>query len=105
MNANSAYSAQVPNHLAWAIAVTVLTACLCCPGIAPGIVAIVFASKVGPHLERGDIGGAQEASNQAKTWCIVTSVLAGIGLLLNIVMMATGGMSSYMESLQRLQGH
>ncbi len=43
------------------------------------------------------------ASNTAKTWCWVTTALAIIGLLINIGMLATGGMQSYMDYMQQIQ--
>ncbi|MCC4621942.1 CD225/dispanin family protein [Xanthomonas cassavae CFBP 4642] len=100
---SSAAPGPVPNHLIWAIVSTVLGFCLCCPALITGIVAIVFSSKVNGLLNMGDIDGARRASNTAKTWCIVTSVLAVIGLLINIGMVATGGMQGYMDYMQQLQ--
>ncbi len=99
----SASNQTVPNHLVWAIISTVLATCLCCPLGLIGIVGIVFSSKVNSMLQQGDIDGAQRASKTAKTWCIVATVLAGIGLLLNIWMYAGGGMDAYMQQLEQLQ--
>ena len=93
----------VPNHLVWAIIATVLGFCLCRPSVIAGIVAIVFSSKVNTLLAQGDIAGAQRASNTAKTWCIVTTVLAAIGLLFNIYWYASGGMAHYQEMIQQMQ--
>ena len=93
----------VPNHLAWAIVSTVLATCLCCPLGLIGIVAIVFSSKVNSLLRIGDLAGAQRASNTAKTWCWVATALAIIGLLINIVMFATGGAESYLQMIQQYQ--
>jgi len=42
-----------------------------------GIVAVVYASKVGNRLALGDVLGAQEASRKAKMWCWITF---GIGV-------------------------
>ncbi|MET0581131.1 MAG: CD225/dispanin family protein [Pseudoxanthomonas sp.] len=94
---------SIPNHLAWSIIATVLATCLCCPLGLVGIVAIVFANKVNTLLNQGDIAGAQRASANAKTWCWVATALAIIGLLINIVMFATGGVESYMEMMQQYQ--
>jgi hypothetical protein len=93
----------IPNHLAWAIIATVLGFCLCCPSIIPGIVAIVFSSKVNGLLNQGDLDGARRASNNAKTWCWVTTAMAIIGLLINIGMLATGGMQGYTDYLNQMQ--
>ena len=62
----SAGSAAVPNHLVEAI----LTTLFCC--LPAGVVAIVYASQVNTKLAQGDIRGAQAASQNAKTWIIVS---------------------------------
>ena len=94
---------SIPNHLAWAIIATVLATCLCCPLGLIGIIAIVQSNKVNSLLNQGDLEGARRASDSAKTWCWVATVLAIIGVLINIGMVATGGMASYMEQMQKLQ--
>ncbi|MET0655463.1 MAG: CD225/dispanin family protein [Pseudoxanthomonas sp.] len=99
----SAAPGSIPNHLAWSIIATVLATCLCCPLGLVGIVAIVFANKVNTLLNQGDIAGAQRASANAKTWCWVATALAIIGLLINIVVFATGGAESYMQMMQQYQ--
>ena len=86
----------VPNHLAWAIIVTVLGGlALCCYGVGifslvPGIVAIVYATQVNNRLAAGDYNGAVNASNNAKTWCWVATgayvlVIIGAVLLVTLV--------------------
>lgn len=101
--ASAAAPGSIPNHLAWSIIATVLATCLCCPLGLVGIVAIVFANKVNTLLNQGDIAGAQRASANAKTWCWVATALAIIGLLINIVMFATGGAESYLQMMQQYQ--
>jgi hypothetical protein len=103
MPPSSATPGSVPNHLAWAIVSTVLATCLCCPLGLIGIVAIVFSSQVNGKLNQGDVEGARRASANAKTWCWVATAFAIIGLLLNIIMFATGGMEQYMEMMQQMQ--
>ncbi len=95
--------AAIPNHLAWAIISTVLATCLCCPLGLIGIVAIVFAAKVNGLLNQGDIDGARRASSNAKTWCWVATAFAIIGLLINIVVFATGGTETYLQMMQQYQ--
>lgn len=95
--------ANIPNYLAWSIISTVLATCLCCPLGLIGIVAIVFSSQVNTKLNQGDFAGARRASDTAKTWCWVTTALAIIGLVLNIVFIAMGGMSEYMEMMNQMQ--
>jgi hypothetical protein len=94
---------SIPNYLAWSIIATVLATCLCCPLGLVGIVAIVFASKVNTLLNQGDIAGAQRASANAKTWCWVATALAILGLVINIVIFATGGTESYLQMMQQYQ--
>ena len=52
----------------------------CCLPV--GIVAIVYASQVDGKLRSGDYEGAVKASNNAKTW---TMVSAGLGLVVGII--------------------
>lgn len=94
---------SIPNHLAWAIIATVLATCLCCPLGLIGIIAIVQSNKVNSLLNQGDLDGARRASDSAKTWCWVATALAIIGVLIYIGMVATGGMASYMETMQQMQ--
>ncbi len=62
-----------PNHLPWAIATTIL----CC--IPAGIVSIIYAGQVNKKWRAGDHAGALKASNNAKTWAIVSAVVGLIG--------------------------
>lgn len=61
-----------PSHLVGAIIATLL----CCMPF--GIVAIVYAAQVDSKFNAGDYVGAQNASNTAKTWLVVSIV---VGLL------------------------
>ena len=94
---------NIPNHLAWAIIATVLATCLCCPLGLLGIVAIVQSNKVNTLINQGDFEGARRASDSAKTWCWVATALAIIGVLITVVLLATGGMESYMHYIQQMQ--
>ena len=62
---------HVPNHLVWAILVTIF----CC--LPFGIVSIVYAAQVNGKLAAGDIDGARQASSNAKTWVWVSF---GVGI-------------------------
>lgn len=94
---------NIPNYLAWSIISTVLATCLCCPLGLVGIVAIVFSSQVNSKLNQGDIEGARRSSANAKIWCWVATALAIIGLLINIAVLATGGMETYLQMMQQYQ--
>jgi hypothetical protein len=71
---------NIPSYMGWAIATLIL--CFW----PTGIVAVVYASKVGNRLALGDLAGAQEASRKAKTWTWVTF---GIGVAL-VIMVIVG---------------
>ena len=58
-----------PTNLVWAIISTVL----CC--IPPGIVAIIYATKVSNKYRAGDIEGAKRASEVGAWWCIAAIIL------------------------------
>lgn len=94
---------NIPNHLAWTIIATVIATFTCCPFGLIGIVGIVFASKVNNLIASGDLAGAQRASGNARTWAIVTSVLAAIGLLWVVYVMATGGPAFYQQMMEQIQ--
>ncbi len=97
-------SAGIPNYLVWSIIVTVLSLCLCCLiGTIPGIVAIVFGTKVNNLLQIGDIDGARKASETAKIWTWVTTGLCVIGLLWTTYSLATGGMQQYQDAIEQIQ--
>lgn len=77
---------HVPNHLVWAILVTVL----CC--LPFGIVSIVYAAQVNGMVTRGDIDGALQASKSAMTWAWVSfgvgvaSYVLGFGWMLLLIL-------------------
>ena len=74
---------HVPNHLVWAILATIF----CCLPV--GIVSIVYAAQVNGKLAAGDVQGAVQASNRAKTWAWVSFglVLIPIGLWILLVIL------------------
>ncbi len=99
-----ASTANIPNHMVWAIIATILATCLCCPLGLVGIVAIVFSAKVNSLLRAGDIAGAQRASDTAKIWCWVATGLAIVGLLWTIYSFTMGGgMQQYQMLMEQIQ--
>lgn len=71
---------RVNNHLAEAIIVTFFGFfCFIIPVI-PGIVAIIYASRVNTKLQQGDYAGAVDSSKKAMTWMWVS-----LGLILVMV--------------------
>lgn len=95
--------ASVPNHLVWTIVSTVLATCLCCPLGLLGIVGIVYSTQVNSKLTAGDVAGAQRASNNARTWAIVATVLAVIGALWSAYWWSMGGTQAMLEQIQAMQ--
>lgn len=76
--------APIPNHLVWAILVTLFC---CLPG---GIVAIVYAAQVDGKAAAGDYAGAQQSSDNAKLWCWIS---LGVGLLAVVAWFGLVGLS------------
>ena len=70
----------------------------CLLGLPAGIAAIVFGNKVDSLWNMGDYQGAQAASEKAKLWMIVAAVLAGLGLIANIILFATGSYDATFNS-------
>lgn len=62
---------------------SILVTLFCC--LPFGVAAIVFAAKVDGKVASGDIAGAQECSNKAKTFCLISFAL---GLLFVIIQFA-----------------
>jgi hypothetical protein len=82
----------VPNYMVWSIISTVAGFLFCCLiGLPMGIVAIVFSTQVNKKLQMNDYAGALEASNKAKLWCIIASVASALGLIINIIVLLSGG--------------
>jgi hypothetical protein len=70
---------KIPSYMGWAIATLIL--CFW----PTGIVAVVYASKVGNRLVLGDIAGAQEASHKAKMWTWITFGIWVVGAVIAII--------------------
>jgi hypothetical protein len=79
---------KVPTYL-WQSIVCLVLCCL--PAAIP---ALIFATKVGPALERGDIDDAKEASRLAKMWCWIAF---GLGLVANFIFLALGVIGALAE--------
>lgn len=77
-----------PNHLVWAI----LTTLFCC--LPAGIVSIVFAAQVDSKWAAGDHAGAISASNNARTWAIVSAVVTTAILAVYLVIVVAAAANS-----------
>jgi Interferon-induced transmembrane protein/zinc-ribbon domain len=81
----------VQNYLVFAI----LTTIFCCPPA--GIPAIVYAAQVNGKLQMGDLAGAQQASKNAKMWCLISLGVALGGFLLYLVLIMAGVMGGMLH--------
>lgn len=73
------YPHKPDNYLVWAI----LTTLFCC--LPFGIVAIVKSSKVDGLWASGQYNDAQQASNNAKKWSIISAIVGGAFSLLYLI--------------------
>jgi len=64
----------------------ILTTLFCC--LPFGIVSIVFAAQVNSKWAMGDVRGAQDSSQKAKTWATVSAIVGGVILILYIIVFA-----------------
>lgn len=78
------------DYMALAIVATVVGFCTSCIGLITGIIAIVMASKSRKAYAMGDVVTGASAASTAKTLIIVTFVIAILGLVINLIMLATG---------------
>ncbi|MBY0065581.1 CD225/dispanin family protein [Empedobacter falsenii] len=91
------------NSLVLAIIGTILGLCSpCCIGTIVGIVAIVFANQVNTKHNIGDYTGAEQAAKNSKILAYVAIGLGVIGVIINVVMLITGGMDAYMEQYKSI---
>ena len=70
---------NIPSYMGWAIVTLIL--CFW----PTGIVAVVYASKVGNRLAVGDVPGAQEASRKAKMWTWITFAIGIAAVVIAII--------------------
>ncbi len=91
------------NNLVLAIISTVLGLCSpCCIGTIVGMIAIVFANQVNTKHNIGDYTGAEQAAKNSKLLAYVAIGLGVIGVIINVVMLITGGMDAYMEQYKSI---
>ena len=81
--------APPPNNLTLAIVSTVIGLCGCF-GVVFGIIAIVMATQVQSKWAQGDAAGALQASARAKMFAYIALAIGIIGLLINVILAATG---------------
>ena len=90
-NQGGGYPNRPPVSTNWktlAIVATVVGFLLSCIGGLVGIIAIVQASKAENAMRYGDMYTAESANSTARTLCIISFILSGIGLIVNILSIA-----------------
>lgn len=81
----------IPTYMWQSVVATVVGLPFCCILAFPfGIVAIVFAAKVEGLRVQGDVLAATTASNNAKTWMIISFALSGFGLVVQVLNIILG---------------
>lgn len=88
---------QKPNNY---LALAIVTTVLCC--LIPGIVSIVYSSKVNEAYANGDYTGAERASKNAKTWAFVG---IGIALFFWIIYIAIFGFAIFAGAMDAANGY
>ncbi len=96
--ANAYYSQQAPfapaathtNWLTWAIAGTILGFFCSCIGGIFGIIGIFQANKANTAFAMGDQAAGESANSTARIMTIISLVLAGAGLIGNIILGVSG---------------
>ena len=73
--------AEPANYLIQAIVVTL---CCCLPF---GIVAIVYAARVNPKIQAGDLAGARSDSKSALTWIWLSAIF---GFIIQVLFLLIG---------------
>ena len=84
----------VDNHKTLAIVATIVSFLFSCIGVIPGIIALVFSSKVDTYESSGQRDNAIKAATTAKICCYISFFFAAIGLAFNIWIFSIGGLSS-----------
>ncbi len=72
------------NHLTMAILATISTF-FCCSGLPIGIISLIYALEVESKWKKGNYDKAIKDSKNARTWAIVSFILAGSGFFICII--------------------
>lgn len=98
------------NYLIWSIVNTVLSVLICClnclafPGIATGIAAIVFSSKVNRAIAEGNLAEAARAASTAKILNWITSGLLALCIIVFFIILISIGLEEYMRIIKQSSG-
>ncbi|HEX8747099.1 MAG TPA: CD225/dispanin family protein [Pyrinomonadaceae bacterium] len=82
---------NVPNNMVIAIIATVVSIIFCC--LPHGLISLIYAMQVNKKAAAGDMAGAAAAAGSAKTWGMISIVLAVIWFILAIILNLAGALS------------
>ena len=86
--AGGAQAANVPNNMVIAIIATIASLIFCC--LPHGIISLIFAMQVNKKAAAGDLAGAEAAAKSAKTWGMISIILAIVWFVLAIILNMAG---------------
>jgi len=72
-------------------------ACMLCCCLPLGIPALIFACKVDPAFQLGDLAAAEEASRKARLFCILAFVLGFVVQGIYLALVFVGGFAGALE--------
>ena len=80
--------ATVPNNLVIAIIATVVSFVFCC--LPHGVISLIYALQVNKKAAVGDTAGAMAAAASAKTWGMISIIVAVVWLVIGIILNVMG---------------
>jgi hypothetical protein len=80
--------ANVPNNMVIAIIATVVSLIFCC--LPHGLISLIYALQVNKKAAAGDAAGAAASAASAKTWGMISIILAVIWFVLAIILQLAG---------------
>lgn len=86
--AGGAAPANVPNNMVIAIIATVLSLIFCC--LPHGIISLIYALQVNKKAAAGDVGGAEAAAKAARTWGMISIIVAVIWFVIALILNFAG---------------
>lgn len=82
---------NVPNNMVIAIIATVVSLIFCC--LPHGLISLIYAMQVNKKAAAGDMAGAAASAGSAKTWGMISIVVAVIWFILAIILNLLGALS------------
>lgn len=89
--AGGAAPASVPNNMVIAIIATVVSFLFCC--LPHGIISLIYALQVNKKAAAGDMSGAEAAAKAARTWGMISIIVAVIWFVIAIILRLLGALT------------